>query len=145
MFDWDVVIIGGGPAGLTAGLYLSRAKRRTILLDKDSFGGYIRNIELIENYPGFSNSISGAKLASEMVNQAVKYGLKMEIAEVTGIELFESCRWVNCADGHGFTTNIVIIASGSRSKKLGVPGEESLYGKEFSTALSAMGGNLLTS
>jgi thioredoxin reductase (NADPH) len=110
-------------------LYLSRANRRTLLLDKDSFGGYIRNVELIENYPGFSDGVSGAHLASEMVNQASKYGLRMEIAEVIGIELFSSCRWVGCVNGQGYTTNIVIIAGGSRHKKLGVPGEESLQGK----------------
>jgi thioredoxin reductase (NADPH) len=129
MFDWDCVIIGGGPAGLTAGLYLSRAKRRTLLLDKDTAGGYIRNIEMIENYPGFAGGISGAKLAAEMVGQAMKYGLQIENAEVTGLELFSGTRYVGCARGQGYTTNIVIFTGGSKNKKLGVPGEAELLGK----------------
>ncbi len=141
MFDWDVVIIGGGPAGLTAGLYLSRANRRTLLLDGDSFGGYIRNVELIENYPGFAEGIAGARLASEMVKQAEKYGLRMETAEVTGIELFSGTRWVGCSKGQGFTTNIVIIAGGSRNKKLGVPGEEELEGKGVFSCAFCDGGH----
>jgi thioredoxin reductase (NADPH) len=129
MFDWDAIIIGGGPAGLTAGLYLCRANRRALLLDKDTAGGYIRNIELIENYPGFTDGISGAQLASQMVSQATKYGLQIETAEVTGIELFSSTRYVGCSRGQGFTTNIIIISGGSKNKKLGVPGEEELAGK----------------
>ncbi len=136
MFDWDVVIIGGGPAGLSAGLYLSRANHRTILLDNESFGGYIKNVEWIENYPGFAEGISGAMLSSQMVTQATKYGLKLEQAEVTGIENFSSSRFVTCSDGNGYTTGVVIIAGGCRPRKLGVPGEDSLEGKGvFSCAL----------
>jgi thioredoxin reductase (NADPH) len=129
VFDWDAIIIGGGPAGLTAGLYLCRAKRRTLLLDKDTAGGYIRNIELIENYPGFADGVAGAELASRMVTQATKYGLQVESAEVTGIELFSSTRYVACASGQGFTTNIIIVAGGSKNKKLDVPGEAEFSGK----------------
>jgi thioredoxin reductase (NADPH) len=129
MFDWDAIIIGGGPAGLTAGLYLSRANRRTLLLDKDTAGGYIRNIELMENYPGFADGVSGASLASQMVTQAKKYGLQIENTEVTGFELYQDARYITCSHGQGFTTNTIIIAGGSRNKKLGVPGEEELAGK----------------
>ncbi len=129
MFDWDCVIIGGGPAGLTAGLYLGRAKRRTLLIDKDTAGGYIRNIALIENYPGFTDGIAGAQLAAPMVAQAMKYGLQVENTEVTGIELFSGTRYVACSGGQGFTTGVIIVAGGSKNKKLGVRGEAELAGK----------------
>ncbi len=129
MSDYDAIIIGGGPAGLTAGLYLSRANWKTLLLEKNCFGGYIMNIETIENYPGFPEGISGALLGSQMADQAEKFGLKMEMAEVTGLEIATTSKWVSCSDGNRYSADTVIIAGGSHLKKLGVPGEEELRGK----------------
>ncbi len=124
-----VLIVGGGPAGLTAGLYLARANRRTILLEKEFPDSHVKNIDSIENYPGFSNGVSGVHLMSEMTSQAIKYGLQVKQVEVEGIELFESCRWVKCEGGVGYTTSVVIIAGGCRLKKLGIPGEDVFQGK----------------
>ncbi len=129
MPDYEAVIIGGGPAGLAAGLYLARGKNRTLLIDNDGFGGNIKNVEFIENYPGFSEGASGPKLASEMTTQAVNFGLQMEMAEVAGVELYSRSKCVQLADGRSYTTNALIIACGCRRRKLNIPGERELAGK----------------
>jgi thioredoxin reductase (NADPH) len=128
MPDWDVIIIGSGPAGLTAGLYLGRANWRTIVLEKESYGGYIMNVELIENYPGFPDGVPGAQLGMDMTTQAKKYGLQLKLGEVTSVERFSGDMVVTCNDGKSYTGSAVIIAGGSVPKKLGVPGEERLRG-----------------
>lgn len=140
MFDCDAVIVGGGPAGLAAGLYLSRANMRTILLESNSYGGSIKNVEWIENYPGFSEGVSGAQLSSHMVDQACKYGLTIEKDEVSGFEFFSSCRVVTCTSGKSYTTVAIIMAGGAKPKKLGVPGEEELLGKGVFTCALCDGG-----
>lgn len=129
MVQYDVIIVGTGPAGLTAGLYLTRGKRNVMVLEKDAFGGPMRNIPQIDNYPGFAQPVAGSTLSSEMVKQATHYGLKLELGEVTGIDTYGSCHCVICADGKSYTTNIIIIAGGTLHKKLNVPGEKDLMGK----------------
>ncbi len=129
MFENDAVIIGGGPAGLTAGLYLCRARRQTVLIGREMFSANIVNHELVENYPGFSEGVAGAQLISEMLTQSVSAGLQVEETEVTGIELGDDCRTVKCANGESYTAGVIIIAGGCAHRKLGVPGEDKLHGK----------------
>jgi thioredoxin reductase (NADPH) len=128
MPDWDAIIIGGGPAGLTAGLYLGRGNWRTLLIEKASVGGYIMNVETIENYPGFPDGVLGSELGMEMKNQAVKYGLKIGRGEVTTVRTSAGQKIITCADGNIYTASAVIIGGGSVHKKLGVPGEEKYQG-----------------
>jgi thioredoxin reductase (NADPH) len=127
--DYDAIIVGGGPAGLSAGTHLSQAKYRVLLLDKESFGGQIMNVEWIGDFPGSAAPVSGAVLASGMVNEAAKCGVHMELGEVVEIESYSGCKSVRCADGRAYTSAVVIVAGGLRPKKLGVPGEDRLQGK----------------
>jgi len=131
MKKYNVVIIGGGPAGLTAGLYASRAKLSSLLIEKGLVGGQFANAEWVENYPGFPEGISGADLGQLMHQQATKYGLETLVAEATGIELKGKQRVVRTTEGD-LMTRAVIIAGGSERQKLGVPGEEEFTGKGVS-------------
>lgn len=128
MPDWDAVIIGGGPAGLTAGLYLCRGNWRTLLFEKESVGGYIMNVAYLENYPGFAGGVVGSVLGMEMKNQATKYGLRIERNEVMLVQGSPSSKIITCMDGTSYSTSALIIAGGSVPKKLGVPGEEKFRG-----------------
>ena len=128
---YDVVIIGGGPAGLTAGLYASRARLNSLLIEKGLVGGQVANAERVENYSGFPEGIGGFELGQLMHQQATKYGLKTLLAEVTGIELQEGQKVIRTTEGD-FIAKAVIIAGGSERQKLGVSGEEEFVGKGVS-------------
>jgi len=129
--EYEIVIIGGGPAGLSAGIYTSRARLNSLLIEKGIAGGQILEAELVENFPGFPEGISGSELGELMHQQATKYGLNLITTEVTGIELQKELKEVKTGEGD-FAARAVIIASGSERRKLGIPGEEALTGRGVS-------------
>ncbi len=126
--DYDVIIIGSGCAGLTAGLYTSRAGLRTLILEKEVMGGELMNRQLIENYPGFGAGVQGPELGSAMMEQATNAGAEIELVEVTGIEDKSGFKVVRTTD-QSRTCKGVIVASSSQPRKLGVPGEEEFTGR----------------
>jgi len=128
---YDVVIIGGGPAGLSAGIYTARARLNSLLIEGGAVGGQIINAEWVENYPGFTESISGIDLTEAMHKQATKFGLETLLAEVTGIDIKGSQKVVRTSQGE-FTAEAVIVAGGSERQKLGIPGEAEYTGKGVS-------------
>jgi thioredoxin reductase (NADPH) len=130
MSRYEVIIIGGGPAGLTAGLYASRAGLKTLLCERGMFGGQIVNARQVDNYPGFPKGISGIELASLMHQQATKYGLETITAEVT--EVKPGRAYDVLITGGNFEAETIIIAAGSEYRKLGVPGEEKLLSRGVS-------------
>jgi thioredoxin reductase (NADPH) len=127
---YQIVIIGGGPAGLTAGLYASRAGLRSLLLEGGIPGGQITNARLVENYPGFPEGISGPELGQCMHRQAVKYGLETVPIEATCVSTGHAYE-VSTTEGN-IQAESIIIATGSEYKKLGVIGEERLSGRGVS-------------
>ena len=129
--SYQLIIIGGGPAGLSAGLYAARSRLHTLLIERVIPGGQIMNAELVENYPGFPQGISGAELGSLMEQQATRYGLEIAMADVEGVEFGGEEKIVNTSEGQ-YRAKALIIAGGSEYSKLGVPGEEELRGRGVS-------------
>lgn len=129
---YDTIVIGGGPAGLTAGIYLSRAKLRTLIVNEGPVGGQMVLTHEIANYPGVE-SISGYQLASIMKKQAKSFGctIKSNIL-ISDVELKGETKRVTLSDGSSYTSDSVILATGGRSRTLGVPGEDTFKGKGIS-------------
>ncbi len=130
MKEHDVIIVGGGPGGLTAGMYSARSELDTLALEKLMPGGQIANTELVEDYPGFE-SISGAELAKKIENHAVKFGLKIGFDNVNKIKLDGRYKIIE-ADSETYKAKAVIIATGGAPRLLGVPGEKEYSGRGVS-------------
>lgn len=124
---YDILIIGGGPAGLTAATYGCRAGKSVLILEKETFGGQITWSPKVENFPGFV-SISGAELGDRFMEQAMEQGAEVELEEAVSVSGEGEVKTVTCASGAEFQCRSLIIAAGAKPRMLGLPGEAELVG-----------------
>lgn len=129
--DYDLIIIGSGPAGLTAGIYAARAKLSSLIIEKAVIGGLATSTDWIENYPGYPEGVSGTQLMNQFTTQAKKFGVEFAHAEVLGIELKEPWRLIKTPTAE-YRAKAVIIATGTTPKKLNIPGEAQFSGRGVS-------------
>lgn len=130
MDSYEVIIIGGGPAGLTAALYTSRAGLKSLLIERGIFGGQMVNARMVENYPGFPQGIGGLDLSLLMHEQATKYGVETSTADVTSVSPGKPHRVITTE--HSLEAKAIIIAAGSQYRRLNVPGEGQFLGRGVS-------------
>lgn len=129
--DFELVIIGAGPAGLTAGLYAARAEIKTVILEKTGPGGQVLNTDWVDNYPGFPEGLSGFDLVDKMRAQAERFGVEIRSAEVSGLTVRDKGFDVALA-GEKVIAGAVILATGAHPRPLGVEGEAEFIGRGVS-------------
>ncbi len=135
----DLVIVGGGPAGLTAGIYAARGRLDAILLEaKPLTGGQIATTDVVENYPGFPEPLSGAELMDKMRRQAERFGLKISTAEVTKV-IPQNGKYLLEGAKTSYLAKAAIIATGAENRRLGVPGEDKYWGMGVTTCATCDG------
>ena len=127
----DLIIIGAGPAGLTAGLYAARARLKTLMLEKLSPGGQVLMTDWVENYPGFPDGISGFELMDKMRRQAEKFGLEIKSQEVSRLDVLPEKQIITTDNGN-LESKALILACGATPQRLGIEGESLLTGKGVS-------------
>ena len=125
---YDMIIVGGGPAGYTAALYAARAGLDTLIIERMSPGGQMAITDIIDNYPGFDEGVDGFTLGMKMQAGAERFGAKTEYAEVTEVALREEPKRINTTSGE-FLAKTVVIATGANPRELGIEGEQSLVGR----------------
>jgi thioredoxin reductase (NADPH) len=129
--SYEVIIIGGGPAGLTSALYASRARLSTLLIENGLFGGQMTTTELIENYPGFPQAVTGDELSRLMEEQAKRFGAETVNQEIVEVKLEGDLKSVRTSES-SYLCKALIICTGTEYRKLGVPGENEFAGKGIS-------------
>jgi thioredoxin reductase (NADPH) len=142
MTRYDILVVGGGMAALTAGLFAARAGRLTLVLEPAVPGGHLVNIQKIEDFPGFPDGVSGYELGPNTQMQAMNYGVEFAMAEVQALARdgdSPSGDWLVTTTEGEYQAGAVIVASGSHARALGVPGEERLVGKGVSHCASCDG------
>ena len=133
---YDVIIIGGGPAGLSSAIYSSRSRLKTVIIEKGITGGEAASTDLIENYPGFHEGISGMELTQNMAKQAEKFGVEIidkNVIKIDKIPSSDAKKYkISTSDNEKFETKVVILAVGTEPKLLNIPGEKEYKGKGVS-------------
>lgn len=130
--DYQLIILGGGPAGLTAGLYAARDKQQVLLVEKGIVGGQVLVTDWIDNYPGFPDGVTGNELVEKMAAQAARFDLKTKNANVIKVEFSEAGKKLVLENGEELTCQALLICTGARPNKLGIPGEKEFTGKGVS-------------
>ncbi len=126
---YDLIVIGGGPTGLTAALYGAREGMSVLVIERSALGGQAGITERLDNFPGFPEGVSGEEFADRLTQQAARFGVEMlKAQEVTGLRAEAESRYVQTADGAEYGARAVLIATGSTYRRLGVPGEDDLIG-----------------
>ncbi len=128
---WDIIIMGGGPAGLTAAIYGGRAGYKVLVLEQAQFGGEITTTQWMDNYPGFSEGVGGFEFGEQLEQQALRFGAQLDYCFFEKVDLSGDIKEVHTSEGV-FKGKIVIIASGTQAGQLGVPGEEEFQGRGVS-------------
>jgi thioredoxin reductase (NADPH) len=135
---YDLIIIGGAPAGLTAAIYAGRAALKSLLLTGPFPGGQVATTDMVENFPGFPEGINGAELAQRIQRQAERFGTQIVMDTVTGVD-FSTPPFTVRADSQTYRGRTVIIATGAFPRRLGVPGEAEFFGRGVSTCATCDG------
>ena len=129
---YQLVIVGGGPAGLTAGLYAARGRIKALLIEKGATGGQVLITDWVDNYPGFVDGVSGFDLMDKMTAHVDRFGLEKKFAAITSLDLQGEVKRITLESGEVITAHSVILCTGARPKKLNIPGEHEFSGRGVS-------------